>query len=469
MTHNQDEKDLNPPAEQGVSEAPLEHPVENETVPVQLRDNTDCAVNSDDMDSLEGKTEPEDDEAPTEIDDHDLPRDENCFAHEEEGASEYEADVVPVADDGLVIDSNSLTEDDLGRCGSVLEEYATDSTDTAKPTQEDMEEHHPDSKENVFVDNDKPDEGGKDSSETTGSQVEDNDLILKKLEHVRLEDSGETAKERQEMADALNEAGIWIEKQRRLQSALNTLKNSFNQILGNFEEVDKGLPENIRDELASRKEGIQLCGRMLDRAQARICKAVPQEEKDSATTELNELQVEELQSNLCISSLEDIEEKVGKFLKFRRIDHSKKIADVRNRARTAEKSFLSGVERQVLPIIDGLDEGKKIGAGAIDKLIEQFPDVAGELRGWFEIYDLLIEQLESELGMLGLQPQIAAPGEPVDYELYDPVDVEEDPQFEDEQIKEMVRRGYMMVETRSGVDLVVRPGQVVVVKNPPKE
>ena len=463
MTHSQD-KSMNP-AGKDTSKTATENSGVND--PASRPDKTDSIVTVDDVALPKGQAESEGGEALVNSGDKIPPVDEGVVAEAEAVASVADEGDVDIAEAvEQVIESNSLMEEDLGEGGSALEASAKPDTDTVEsPT--DSPEGQIDSTEELSV-NHHDDAGDMGDSEAASSQPGRDDLIAVILERCITEDSTETAKEQEELDNAFREADIWIEGQRGLQSAIDTLKDFFTKALDEFEKVDEALPQNIREQLVNRKEGIQLCGRMLDRAQARICKGNSQEDKDAVTV-LCELHVEEIPSEILASSPDGIEEKVGELLKSRRIDHNKQISDVRNRARSAEKSFLSGVERQVLPIIDGLDEGKKIGVAAIENMVEQFPEVADELKTWFGIYDLLIGKLESEFEVIGLRPRIASPGEPVDYELYDPVDVEEDPQFEDEQIKEMVRRGYVLVGASNGIDRVVRPGQVVVVKNPPKE
>jgi len=358
-------------------------------------------------------------------------------------------------------ESSPSEEEDLTAESSESKDNRLDDTRKDESTDGDPEEPT----ESIEGQTGEHDVGG---SEPVKGQSTNDDLITEVVNRCLSADANATEKEIEEFNSAIIEAQAWNDCQRVLRSSIYTLQKFFSAVLDKFEKVNDTLPQNIREELASRKEGILLCGRMLDRAQKRICVDKSEDEEDEVAT-LDELNVEALKSVAHNSPPDKIEEVIYKFLKSRRIDNNRQILDARNQTRAAEKSFLSSVERLMLPIIDGLDEGKKIGVAAIEKTKDQNPEEEDNLESWFGVYDQLIGKLESEFELLGLQPQIASPGEMVDYELYDPIDVEEDPRFEDEQVKEMVRRGYVLVDSPGGGNRVVRPGQVVVVKNPPKE
>jgi len=459
MTHNQDNKQG--AAGDGAVEIPAEKPVESGAV-----SHSDKPVSSekiDDADLPKGQSDPGGDTTLFGS------GDENSSVNEESGTDKALLASTAVEDSVDVIENvERVTEDkpvideDSGGDGSASEENSVHDTATKNPIVGNSE-GQADPNEEVLVD-----ESDEVDAEVATNQIDNNELVASILKRCISDDLAETEKEREELDSALKEADVWLERQRGLRLALDTLNEFFSKNLKKFEAFDGNLPPKIREGLVSRKEGILLCGRMLNRAQERINKKDSQKD-EKCLTEISELQMESLPSDLLNSASDDIEEKVVAFRKARRIDHGKRISDARNRARSAEKVFLSAVERQVLPVIDGLDEGKKIGVSAIKNLANQFPEMTDNLKKWFGVYGFLIKKLESEFEALGLQPRIATPGEPIDYELYDPIDVEEDLQFEDEQVKEMVRRGYVLMGTSGCMDRVVRPGQVVVVKNPPKE
>lgn len=277
-------------------------------------------------------------------------------------------------------------------------------------------------------------------------------------------DAEAVANEREEIELALKESGYWIEKQRELTKVLERMVIGFSAVLRKFELLHQTLSPKIRDELSSRAEGVKLCGRMLTRAHT----------KSSKTGKLTDFDEIKMPDALCLEILsakvdakliKEVEKAIETHLKKRRIDNNRLISDLRQRVNSTEKNFLSVIERQVLPVIDGLDEGKKIGIGTIKSLIDRFPEAKEKLQGWFKIYDALITGMERELTKMGVQPFTASPGDVVDYDRYEPIDVEEDMDFDDEQIKETLRRGYLLGGIERGQEYVIRPGQVVIVKN----
>ena len=272
------------------------------------------------------------------------------------------------------------------------------------------------------------------------------------------------AGERLALNSVLEESEIWINRQRCLQETLERMVTSFDDVLHKFEADDQALLPEIREELGSRAEGIRLCARMLTRARNRLgdVKTVEAVSDLGIPEALNGETIREDVNQVANSSLKN---SIKKVLKQRRLEHNQLISNMRQLSTSAEKAFLTLVERQVLPVIDGLDEGKKIGVAAVDSLRVRFPDEDVKLQAWFQTYDLLIGSMEDELAKMGIQPFTANPGDWVDYERFDPIDIEEDNSLEDEQVKETLRRGYWLVDV--GIEgRVVRSGQVVVVRNP---
>ena len=279
-------------------------------------------------------------------------------------------------------------------------------------------------------------------------------------------DAGAVASECKAMSLALRESRCWVEKQRELNRVLERMVAGFTGVLRKFELQDQALSPEIRDELSSRAEGIRLCGRMLTRAHTRSSKAADESGSFDDIEIPVALRLETLSAKVDEKPRDEVEKTIETYLKKRRIDNNRRISDIRQRANSAEKTLLSVIERQVLPVIDGLDEGKKIGIATIESLIERFPEVKDKLLGWFRIYDVLISGMERELTRVGVQAFAANPGDAIDYDRYEPIDVEEDTNFGDEQIKETLRRGYLIRGIEDGQEYVIRPGQVVIVKNP---
>lgn len=292
--------------------------------------------------------------------------------------------------------------------------------------------------------------------------------LMQKLKEEIERDAKETEKEQEEIAEALRNENAWLELQKNLHLSIHKIEQDFKQTLNSFYRDGETFPHEIQDILASRKEGIQLCERMLKKLADRA-----NEESIPEKTEGDHLPVllngEDLLQEILRDHPQSPKEQLGSILKSRRIQHNQLLADIKARAGKVEKKLFSTLERQVFPIIDGLEEGQKIGKSVIDDLIARFSELESQLKNWFAIYNKLIKIFEQEVETLRVRPLYIQLGDPIDYEFHEPFDVEEDPDMQDEQIKEVIRRGYVLCNAEGSVERILRASQVVVVKNPRRE
>ncbi len=278
-------------------------------------------------------------------------------------------------------------------------------------------------------------------------------------------DTEAVAKEREEIGQALLERDYWFLKQGELVGLIDGMVAGFSKVMEKFETQDKALTTEIRNELTSRAEGIRLCNRMIKRAQIRSSQMVEPNRNDDYKIP-DPLSFDLLLPEVESTPVAEMERVIEVKLKKRRINNNQVLGQLRRQTNSAEKTFLSFVERQLLPVIDALDEGKKISNTTILSLLERFPESKKTLKVWFKTYDVLITGMEERLTKIGIHPFQAIPGDIVDYDLYDPIDVEEDINFDDEQIKETLRRGYLIrYIDGENEEQLLRPGQVVVVMN----
>ena len=118
----------------------------------------------------------------------------------------------------------------------------------------------------------------------------------------------------------------------------------------------------------------------------------------------------------------------------------------------------------MLPILDGIYDGHKHLTPRIAELQQRYAEQSSELAVWFELYGKLGNELEKVLERGDVHEIDVVPGAAIDFERHEPFAVEPEPDMENEQIKEVTRKGYEYT-THDGERQVLRAAQVVVVKN----
>ncbi len=141
------------------------------------------------------------------------------------------------------------------------------------------------------------------------------------------------------------------------------------------------------------------------------------------------------------------------------------VSQNREEAKSQQKKWLQFVDRKILPILDGIDDGKKYSQQLIEELKNQYSQDKESLKSWFETYDKLrtksIDMLK-EVQVYLIKIEV---GKPVDYDRHEPFDVQFDEEKDDESIKEIIRQGYeYTTPINNEKKFVLRPAQVVVVK-----
>jgi molecular chaperone GrpE (heat shock protein) len=281
-------------------------------------------------------------------------------------------------------------------------------------------------------------------------------------------DAEQMQQEQAKVAQTFAELGLWVNRQRDLATTVLCLQERFRDVRTEYNLQEQALPPEALKALANRKQSIELCERMLERLANRITAESTPDVPEHADL-LPPLGEDEVSTLLLEDSTGLPEERLKQMLKNRRIRNHKTITELRDLTETAQKKFLTTVERQLLPILDGLDEGKRICAAIRDELRERFPDHRTALDAWFSVYDALISTTLSQLVALNIRPISVRRGDPVDYELHEPFDVEEDSELANEHVKEVVRRGFVVLNADENSTRILRPGQVIVVKNPREE
>ena len=141
------------------------------------------------------------------------------------------------------------------------------------------------------------------------------------------------------------------------------------------------------------------------------------------------------------------------------------VSDAQTRVQKLRKGLLGFIEKQVLPVIDGLDDGEKVSRQLVESLSAGNSMQQEHLGVWMgtcgNLRDVLINLLEG----VEVRKMTVETGKPVDFDRQEPFDTEPDPDLNTEDIKEVSRNGYEYSAGKEGKFLVLRPAQVIVVKN----
>jgi molecular chaperone GrpE (heat shock protein) len=158
------------------------------------------------------------------------------------------------------------------------------------------------------------------------------------------------------------------------------------------------------------------------------------------------------------------QKKINKNLDIIRRSNYKLVSTAGELAEKRQKTWLDFVGKQVLPILDGIIDGKNHTSILIDELMEQYQESESKLSEWFNTYFTLSSTILTMLNDLDVYRIDVEPGMMIDFERHEPSSVEADPVMENEQIKEISRDGYEYVN-RNGDRQTLRVVRVVVIKN----
>ncbi|MGK7899627.1 MAG: nucleotide exchange factor GrpE [Xenococcus sp. (in: cyanobacteria)] len=285
-------------------------------------------------------------------------------------------------------------------------------------------------------------------------------LINKKLK----EQENDLKEDHQELANYSKQVNKWTIRNQNLQKGINYVVETSNEILFQSRETKDKLPETLREKLQKRQEGLNLIGKMLTRLQEQINVKI---EKTSEPEQLQIASEQELRDLLNSEPDEKLGQKaIAKKLKEVGTQRWKIISQQRDLAEKLRKKWLNIIDKKILPILDGIDDGKKFSDNLIQQLKAENPEQATELDNWFGTYGLLQEMFLKMLESVKVYPMKVPIGQQIDYNLHEPFDVQPDPELNNEDIKEVTRQGYEYKPETEGQELMVlRSAQVVVVKN----
>jgi archaellum component FlaC len=263
----------------------------------------------------------------------------------------------------------------------------------------------------------------------------------------------------------LKNAGFWLERGKRLKPMLNEAAGATDEVIANSNKILENLPEELNKALGNSQQGLNIIGRMLQRL-------VNQDDRLESIAEEIELadNLKELAEDEWLKLLEGEEnetsaqKKINKNLDSIKKSNYKLVSQAGELADKRQKTLLDFIGKQVLPVLDGIVDGKNHTSILIDDLREQSQDSESKLSEWFNTYATISSTLLTMLNDLGVCRMDIASGMMIDFERHEPSSVEADPEMKNEQIKEISRDGYDYVAP-NGDRQTLRVARVVAIKN----
>jgi hypothetical protein len=263
----------------------------------------------------------------------------------------------------------------------------------------------------------------------------------------------------------LKKAEFWLERGKRLKLMIKEAAGVTDKVIANSNKVLESLPEELNKALGSSQQGLNIIGRMLQRL-------VSQDDRLESLVEQIELvdNLKELEEDEWMKLLEgemdekSAQKKINKNLDIIGKSNYKLVSKAGELADKRQKTWLDFIGKQVLPILDGIIDGKNHTSILIDELKEQYQASESKLSEWFITYFTLSSTILTMLKDLGVYRMDIEPGVAIDFERHEPSSVEADPVMENEQIKEISRDGYDY-DAHDGNRQTLRVARVVVIKN----
>ncbi len=263
----------------------------------------------------------------------------------------------------------------------------------------------------------------------------------------------------------LKKAEFWLERGKRLKLMIKEAAGVTDKVIANSNKVLESLPEELNKALGSSQQGLNIIGRMLQRL-------VSQDDRLESLVEHIELvdNLRDLEEDEWMKLLEgemdekSAQKKINKNLEIIGKSNYKLVSKAGELADKRQKTWLDFIGKQVLPILDGIIDGKNHTSILIDELREQYQESESKLSEWFITYFTLSSTILTMLKDLGVYRMDIEPGVAIDFERHEPSSVEADPVMENEQIKEISRDGYDY-DAHDGNRQTLRVARVVVIKN----
>jgi chromosome segregation ATPase len=263
----------------------------------------------------------------------------------------------------------------------------------------------------------------------------------------------------------LKNAGFWLERGKRLKRMIEEAANATDEVIANSNKILESLPNELQKTLASSQQGLNIIGRMLQRL-------IKQDDRlKSLVAEIEFAdKLKEIEEDEWIQLLEgevnenSAQKKINKNLDTIRRSNYKFVSNAGELADRRQKTWLDFIGKQVLPVLDGIIDGKNHTSILLDELREQYQESESKLSEWFNTYFTLSSTFLTRLNDIGVYRMNIELGMMIDFERQEPSSVEADPAMQNEQIKEISRDGYEY-DAHDGKRQMLRVARVVVIKN----
>lgn len=280
------------------------------------------------------------------------------------------------------------------------------------------------------------------------------------LAETRSKEAAGLVDDRKSLAKFQQELSYWNEAAAILQEDISSSIEKSKGILVSASEAKASLAEALQERLQSRHQGMELIGKMLARLTERVASL---HAAVLVAVELRPLN-EEGWSKLLQGGPDP--KKLESKLRGLEAERYQVVTQARDLAEGQRKRLLNFVEKQILPIVDAIDDGEKLSLPFVTKADEiTGPGGLQPLTQWFNTYSLLRAELLGTVAKMNVRPMTIQIGEMVDYMRHEPFDTVQDPALPTEAVKEEMRRGYEHMLSDGQASTVLRAAQVVVVRN----
>lgn len=317
-------------------------------------------------------------------------------------------------------------------------------------------------------------------------QIENRLIVIEKNQHKEIENPGSKSmqeieklvqnacerdqaslnKDEQELKDYDNQVRHWKDiikmLRREIISATQACYERIKECGKEMKELFLSFPD-LQPLLQGRYEGLELIEKMLVRLQKPV--------DELSNDEILDLQLPTIGKQELIDFLnvqmsdKDAHQLIEKKLQDVENLRYQRIRKVRDLAEGLSKRCLNFIDKKVLPIVDGIDDGERYSKPLLKQLKNDNLNRESQLDAWFQTYSDLRKILLDALQTVGVQCIDVKAGEPIDYMRHEPFDIQQDLKLPNESIKEVTRHGYEYKDYDESQFKVLRHAQVVVVKN----
>ncbi len=264
-----------------------------------------------------------------------------------------------------------------------------------------------------------------------------------------------------ELDGHLSQLGHWAAKVDTLRNGLAPTVARATAELSKCGKAFESLPPKLQAILRGRHEGLELIGKMIHRLLDRLPelgeppeRTLPFLGEDAWAAILAGEKSRESADQRIREKLSEMSSK-----RYKALIRKRRIVD------TSRQSSLQFLRTQVLPVLDGIEDGEKHSQALIARLKTTDLNSEERLETWYRAYATLHAELLGVLGQIEVRPLEVRCGTQVDYTRQEPFRIEADPDLKTEDVKAVTRTGYEFTLDESGEAFVLRPAQVIVVKN----